>query len=79
MSIDSDALNFKPYTAYENVSVGYSTTTDSRIDTSKTYVRIPDNDDVLVVVCDGEQITISWKDLFRLLKWAYRQWGGASK
>ena len=79
MSIDADTRNFKPYTAYENVSVGYSTTTDGCIDNSKTYVRIPDNDDVLVVVCDGEQITISWKDLFRLLKRAYRQWGGAGK
>ena len=72
MSIDA-------YTAYENVSVTYSTTTDSRIDASTTYVHVPDNDSVLTVVCDGEQITISWKDLFRLLKWAYGQWGGAGK
>lgn len=79
MRIDADTLNFKPYTAYDNASVGYSTTTDSCIDTSTTYVRIPDNDDALAVICDGEQITISWKDLFRLLKWAYGQWGGAGK
>lgn len=53
----------------------YAATTGSRIDTSTTYMRIPNNDDVLAVVCDGEQITITWKDLFKLLKWAYRQWG----
>ena len=52
-------------------------TTGSCIDTSTTYVYIPDNDNVLAVVCDGEQITISWKDLFKLLKWAYGQWGGS--
>ena len=55
----------------------YTVTADSCIDTSTTYVSIPDNDNVLAVVCDGEQITISWKDLFKLLKWAYRQWGGS--
>lgn len=54
----------------------YSATTGSCIDTSTTYVHILDPDNVLSVVCDGEQITISWKDLFKLLKWAYRQWGG---
>ena len=55
----------------------YAATTDSRIDTNTTYMYIPNSDNVLAVVCDGEQITISWKDLFKLLKWAYRQWGGS--
>lgn len=55
----------------------YYATTGSCIDTNTTYVYIPDSDNVLAVVCGGEQITISWKDLFRLLKWAYGQWGGS--
>ena len=54
----------------------YYATTGSCIDTTTTYMYIPDSDNVLAVVCGGEQITISWKDLFKLLKWAYRQWGG---
>lgn len=70
---NADTLNFKPYTAYESASVTYSTTTDSCIDTSTTYIHIPDNDDALTIVCGGEQITILWKDLFKLLKWAYGQ------
>ena len=41
-----------------------------------TYYHIQDSDDKLALVCDGEQITITWKDLFFLLKWAYKQWGG---
>lgn len=57
----------------------YYATTGSCIDTSTTYVHIPDNDNLLAVVCDGEQVTISWKDLFKLLKWVYEQWGGAGK
>ena len=65
--------------ATEEPTMHYATATDSCIDISTTYVHVPDNDDVLAVVCDGEQITISWKDLFRLLKWAYGQWGGAGK
>ena len=66
-------------TATDEPTMHYATATDSSIDTSTTYVHVPDNDDVLAVVCDGEQITISWKDLFKLLKWAYGQWGGAGK
>lgn len=54
----------------------YYATTGSCIDTTTTYMYIPDSDNVLAVVCGGEQITISWKDLFKLLKWAYGQWGG---
>ena len=42
---NADTLNFRPYTAYESTSVTYSTTTDSRIDTSTTYIHIPDNDE----------------------------------
>jgi hypothetical protein len=57
----------------------YYATTGSCIDTRTTYVHIPDNDNLLAVVCDGEQVTISWKDLFKLLKWVYGQWGGAGK
>ena len=57
----------------------YAATTGSCIDTSTTYVHIPDNDNLLAVVCDGEQVTISWKDLFKLLKWVYEQCGGAGK
>ena len=57
----------------------YAETTGSCIDTRTTYVHIPGNDNVLAVVCDGEQVTISWKDLFKLLKWVYGQWGGAGK
>ena len=54
----------------------YFSAISSGIDTSKTYVQIPDNDSMLSVICGGEEISISWKDLFRLLKWAYGQLGG---
>lgn len=55
----------------------YAATTGNFIDASTTYVHIPDNDNVFAVVCGGEQITISWKDLFKLLKWTYGQLGGS--
>lgn len=57
----------------------YAVCEGSEIDARTTYVYIPDNDDMLAVVCGGEQITTTWKDLFRLLKWACEQWGGAGK
>ena len=66
-------------TATDELPMYYATITDSCIDTSTTYVHIPDNDNVLAVVCDGEQITITWKDMFRLLKWACEQWGGVGE
>lgn len=55
----------------------YAATTSSCTRTITTYVYIPDNDNLLAVVCGGEQVTILWKDLFKLLKWAYGQWGGS--
>lgn len=38
-----------------------------------SYYNIPDNDEPIPVVCGDEEITVSYKWLFRLLKWAYGQ------
>lgn len=62
-------------TATDETPMYYAVCGDSAIDERTTYVHIPDNDDILAVVCGGEQITTTWKDLFRLLKWACEQWG----
>lgn len=62
-------------TATDETPMYYAVCGGSAIDERTTYVHIPDNDDILAVVCGGEQITTTWKDLFRLLKWACEQWG----
>ena len=55
----------------------YGVDESNRVDTNMTYIHIPDSDSaILAITCGEEQVTISCKDLFRLLKWAYRQWGG---
>ena len=63
--------------AIDEQQMYYAATTDSRIDTNTTYIHIPDSDSaILAITCGEERVTISCKDLFKLLKWAYRQWGG---
>lgn len=62
-----------------SITDGFSYTTPSNncIDANTTYLHIPDSDSaILAITCGEERVTISCKDLFRLLKWAYRQWGG---
>ncbi len=54
----------------------YFAATVGSFDTTTTYVRVPEKGSALAIVCDGEEMRITWNDLFRLLKWAYGQWGG---
>lgn len=55
----------------------YATLSSNCIDASTTHILIPDSDStILAITCGEERVTISCKDLFRLFKWAYRQWGG---
>ena len=55
----------------------YATSSSNCIDANTTNILIPDSDSaILAITCGEERVTISCKDLFRLLKWAYRQWGG---
>lgn len=38
-----------------------------------SYYNVPDSDEPISVVCGDEEITVTYKGLFRLLKWAYGQ------
>ena len=56
--------------------LSYVTLASNCIDANTTNIIIPNSDSNFIsITCGEERIRISCKDLFRLLKWAYGQWG----
>ena len=47
------------------------------IDANNTTYTMVNPEQKLSVVCDGEEIRITYRDLFRLLKMALQMWGDA--
>lgn len=63
--------------AADELPMYYTVSTGNPIgNENTTYCRVSNSDHRFVIVCDGKQITVTFRDLFRLLKWAYEQWGG---